>query len=296
MIRTSTCSLKYITQKKKDCLDLILQEYKRVVNEYISTLSKMENLSKYVTCKVDTWLSARLQQCAGKQAIQIIKSVAEKDKNIRYKRYKRVYAYFKNKNRQLKFLSKKFSELKLKRKIVPVYSGDCIEFDSRFVEIGESNKSFDLFFKLSSIGNKIILYLPSRKHKHFNSFKNYKLKSSCRLRRENGIYYIDLFYEKEVEKVKSKGETVGIDLGINSLISTSYNEQYGSEFKNLLKKLNRKKQKSKGWFRCLTTIKNYIGEQVNKIDLSNVGTLVLENLKYITIGTKGRVGDNKISI
>ena len=93
--------------------------------------------------KVDTWLSARLQQCAGKQALEVVRSTRKKDFELRQKKYKKVYKYFLNKNRQLKFLSMKMSELHLNYKIKPFFNGKTINMDNRFWKINHSTNSFD---------------------------------------------------------------------------------------------------------------------------------------------------------
>ena len=169
-----------------------------------------------------------------------------------------------------------------------------IEFDGRFIDIQFNKNTFDIWVKLKSIGNKIIIKLPSKKHKHFNKyFGNWDLRKSCRLRKVKNKFYIDLFFKKEKPKIKQRSAKLGIDLGINVLISTSKENQYGKNFKKLLQKLDRKKQKSKKWFKVIQEIKNYIGEQVNKIDFKKYNLIVLENLKNINKNTKKEKKVNK---
>jgi len=62
---------------------------------------------------VESWLSERAKQCAGKQALQIVKSQRKK-----------------------------------KKKTQPVFSGKALELDSRFIEIQQGNNSFDIWIKL----------------------------------------------------------------------------------------------------------------------------------------------------
>ena len=107
MIRSSSLTLQFSTDKKLNILDNVFDEYTRVVNLYIDEYAQSKILPKFTQIKIETWISARLQQCAGKQALEIVKSTRKKDKEIRLKKYKKVYKYFLNKNRQLKFISKK---------------------------------------------------------------------------------------------------------------------------------------------------------------------------------------------
>lgn len=287
IIRTSSLSLKYLTAKKKRTLDIIMNEYCRVVNLFIHYYWQQQDIPKYSRTKLDTWLSARLQGKAEKQAKQIVKSIIKKDREIRYRRYKRVYKYFLSKNTQIKFTSKKFSELNLTRKLKPNFTKQVMEIDGDIINvICVENTCFDIWFKMTSIGNKFKVTIPCKLHKHFKRYKNWKMMSGCRIRRHNNNYYLDVFFEKDIDKV-SGSNVVGIDLGINTLITTSQDIQYGKEFKTLLFKLDKKKQKSKNAERLRNQIKNYINYQVKQLPITDV--YVLEQLKYIQIGTKSRV-------
>ena len=288
MIRSSALTLKFATSKKSNTLDLVFDEYARVVNSYIDVLNQAKELPKFTNFKVDTWISARLQQCAGKQATEIVKSTRKKDREIRFKKYKKIYKYFLNKARQVKFISKKFSELNLHYKIKPRFDGKSINLDNRFWSLNSSFNSFDYWVKLSSIGNKIGLLLPLKNHKHNKKFSNWKRAGSCRLLRNNGKYKIELIYEKATPVIHKSSKILAIDAGINCLMSCSDGRQIGLELKKLLNELNQKQQKSKSYNRKLNQIHNYVRWCVNQLDWGNLSDLVIENLKYIQIGTKQR--------
>ena len=72
-------------------------------------------------------------------------------------------------------------------------------------------------------------------------------------------------------------------------MSCSDGKQIGLELKRLINELNKKQQKSKAYDRKIRQIHNYIRMCVNKIDFSSLSDLILEKLKYIQIGTKGKV-------
>lgn len=246
--------MKFTTKKKRDELDGIFNEYQIIVNSFIDLLWERNNLKTYAskedTNQIITWLSSRMKQCAGKQAVSIIKSQNEK-----------------------------------KRKTKPYFRGNSMELDGRFVDIQEGNNSFDIWLKLTSIGNKIKLLIPIKKHKHFNKFNDWKLSNSIRMRR-NG--FVDFFFEKEVDQ-KTTGNVIGIDIGINKMIVTSDNTTFGSDIKNHINKINRKQQKSKAWYRAITSLHNYINQQINSFDIHQVKTVVIEDLTGISNGTKKRV-------
>lgn len=289
MIRSSSLTLQFSTDKKLNTLDAVFDEYARVVNLYVNEYSQATTLPKFTPLKVETWLSARLQQCAGKQALEVVRSTRKKDFEIRQRRYKKVYKYFIKKNRQLKFLSKKLSELKLNYKIKPRFDGKTINLDTRFWVLNKSENSFDFWVVLSSIGNKIKLCLPLKNHKHNKKFNNWKRLTSCRLMRNNGKFKIELIYEKEPPVIQKEKKELAIDAGINCLLSCSDGKQYGLELKQLINELNNKQQKSHSYNRKLSQIHNHIRWCVNKLDFASLSDLILEKLKYIQIGTRGRV-------
>lgn len=289
MIRSSSLTLQFSTDKKLNTLDIVFNEYARVVNLYVDKYSQTKILPTFTQIKVETWISARLQQCAGKQAIEIVKSTRKKDFEIRQKKYKKVYKYFLQKNRQVKFLSKKMSELRLNYKIKPRFDGKTINLDTRFWSLNKSENSFDFWVVLSSIGNKIKLCLPLKNHKHNKKFNNWKRLSSGRLLRNNGKFKMELIYEKEATVIQKEKKELAIDAGINCLLSCSDGKQIGLELKRLINELNNKQQKSKAYDRKIRQIHNYIRICVNKIDFSSLSDLILEKLKYIQIGTKGKV-------
>ena len=289
MIRSSSLTLQFSTDKKLNTLNTVFDEYTRVVNSYVDEYAQTRILPKFTLLKVKTWLSARLQQCAGKQALEIVKSTRKKDSQIRQRRYKKVYKYFLQKNRQLKFLSKKMSELKLNYKIKPRFDGKAINLDTRFWILNKSENRFDFWVVLSSIGNKIKLCLPLKNHKHNKKFNSWKRLSSCRLLRNNGKFKIELIYEKEATVFQKEKKELAIDAGINCLLSCSDGKQIGLKLKRLINELNNKQQKSHSYDRKIRQIHNYIRWCVNQLNFSSLSDLILEKLKYIQIGTKKRV-------
>jgi len=64
MIRRSILSINEANEGKLIQLDSIAFEMQRVVNLFIDLIWEQKDFSsKFVNCKVDTWLSARMQQC-----------------------------------------------------------------------------------------------------------------------------------------------------------------------------------------------------------------------------------------
>ncbi len=261
MIRRSRLNLSNPNQGKLDALDSFMDEAKRVVNLYIDALwANSDFSSKFVDSKVITWLSARMQQCLGKQALEIVKS-----------------------------------QRKRKKKTKPVFNGNTINMDSRFVDFKETGNSFDMWLKLSSIGNRTIIKLPVNKHHHFNRFKDWQMKQSIRLSRSHG-YMVDVFFEKEAPPPSSNTKPLAIDIGYKKLIVTSDNQRVGDD--TIYEKISRKKQGSKAFKRALQERDDAINIACKQLPLDAIGVLYAEDLKSVKTGSKGKIRkrfNNKLS-
>jgi len=248
-------NISYGNRGKLESLDSVFEESRRVVNLYIESLWKRKNfVSKFVDFKVETWLSSRMQQCLGKQALEIVKSQRKK-----------------------------------KKKTMPIFKSDVINLDSRFVDIQFNNNSFDVWVKLSSIGNKISLKLPSKKHKHYHKYNDWSLKKSIRLRKFEDNYYVDFYFEKESPETKTEGKDIGLDCGYKKLLISSENKVYDTGLEKVYEKISRKKQGSKRFKRTLIERDNKINESVNKLDIDNIKTIVVEDLKNVKHKSKGKI-------
>ena len=236
-IRRIQIRIDYANAGKIEQLDLVMRESIRVVNLYIDALWEQPKV-KFVSFKVDTWLSARMQQCLGKQANGIVKSAKARLK-----------------------AGKKASK--------PVFNRPVINFDSRFCEFDLSPETvkYDFWLHLSSLGDEIGLNLPGKRHKHLLQFLSdgWSLSKSCRLRKHGDVYYVDLYVEKEIKHVRQKApKTIGIDCGYKRLLVTSENNIYGEELEAVYEKLAKKKRGSKNYEQTLQYRDNLVGQAVNR--------------------------------
>ena len=255
MIRKSQMNISYSNQGKLNTLDNLFIESKRVINEYINIFWEEKDFkSKYATQKVETWLSARMLQNLGKQALEIVKSQRKKHKKTK-----------------------------------PVFNKETIEFDSRFTNFQFDNNSFDVWIKLSSIGDKISLKLPSKKHKHFHSYDSWKLKESCKLRKKNGKYFIDFYFESDSPEIKTEGKEIGLDCGYKKLLISSDNNLYDTGLQPVYEKISRKKQGSKRFKKALVERDNKINESINLLNFDELKTIVVEDLKDVKKDSKGKI-------
>lgn len=301
MIRTSKHSLKYLTHKKTNILSGFFDEYQRVVNIFIKIFWEADNIPKLINSdtykQVDSWMLGKAMRCAGKQASEIVRSTLQANAKENYKVYKRVYSKLLKKNKQCNLTNMKWSEwiktVKLRRRLsMPVFNGNTIELNSNISSVFVNTRiTFDLLVSVASIfGNRFSLKMPTRQHKQNKKLieQGFQLKQSIRLARYNDNYYINLYWEKETLPTKTQGKTIGIDLGLNKLLSLSDGSFIGPNVKVLIQKLNRRKRESKAYYRTLEELKSYISKCVKEVDLTDVKTVVVENLKGITLSTRKR--------
>jgi IS605 OrfB family transposase len=289
VIRSTKTTLKFSNKNKLDNLHLFIEEYRRVVGLFVDILWDMENvpnlLPKEITSQINTWLSARAVQCAGKQASGIVRGTKAKE-------HKRQFIINKLNNeckfkqaRKLEAINNKLKSSKPNiNKVEPV-------LDSRFVKVVLNNEtSFDGWMILSSLGNKMKIEIPFKAHKHFNKLKhNGTIKQTVQLSKRNITFLFEL---PEVEK-KQSGAVIGIDIGQTDAISCSDNQQiskdnHGHSYETICKKLVKRKKGSKAFRRAETHRTNYINWVVNQINLDNVQTVRRENIKHLRKGTRTR--------
>ena len=256
MIRRSIINLKFANIGKLKKLKEVAEEYIRVVNIFIVNLWEQQQFSgNFVKdTTVESWLSARLKQAAAKQALSIVKSQRKK-----------------------------------KKKHMPILKRLSLELDSRFIDIKQDVNHFDIWIKFSSIGNKIIINLPSQKHFHFNRLiKNgWTIKKSIKLRINENGYFVDIFFEKATPVLRKTGKQKAIDIGYKKLIVSSDGEFIGNDL--IYEKIANKKQGSKAFKRALIERNEIVNTSCKLLDLNNVKELFAEDLKGVKHKSKGRI-------
>lgn len=291
MIRTSTHIINEANENKLCYLKALIKDYREAVIECSNLimdgkLPLQRYLSKtdqvFGNIKHATW-----KQLVYKGASEILRKCYEKNQRIRYKRYKKVYSYFKSKNRMTKFTEKTYSELNLKRKYYakPLFNNIPINIDSRLIDI-KKGKSFDMFLriKLPYMYKKktkefaVQICVPVKNHKHSLKFREWKRSSTIRLQEVNKNIYVTFSYEKEAPHLKSTGEAVGIDIGYNKLLSLSDGRTLGQDIKGVYKRIIHKKQGSKNSRGLIIHKNNLVKKALNQINFENYKEIFIENL------------------
>jgi IS605 OrfB family transposase len=287
MIRSSKSSLKFTNTSKRELINNFVDEYKSVVSKLIDKLWIEDNLPKYVsfehTADLQTWLSARAVQCAGKQAIGVVRGTKTKQKRRLW-----MIAKFheQGKHKQARKLQRFYDQVSVSK---PDLKNVEPELDSRFIKIElKEDATFDGWITISCLGNGVAINVPFKKHRHFNKLQNAGiLKKGIRLSKHNITFMFDL----PEPTPRTEGSTIGIDIGQISTISASTGQQvnsdpHGHTYQSICEKLARRKKDSNGFLRAEAQRTNFINWSVNRLNLSGVKTVNREKIKYLRKGKR----------
>ena len=261
-MRSTKCSLKFTSSKKKNELSIILTEYSKVVNLFIDyfwnnpdNCSKAKLLKPIVDIPKDTWLSARLRKVAAREAIDMVAA------------------------------SKKRWGDKAK---LPKHRGNKMYVSSTIADLKYSQSAFgfDAWLHIASVGNKMILDLPIKFHKHFNKYHLIGKRLNSYLITDR---YVQFSFEVVTEEKRTGTKAIGIDTGINALASTSTGVQYGTDIKDSIERVKRCEQGSNGQKKARRALKQRIDEIVKELFINeNPDLIVVEQLKKMGHKSKAK--------
>ncbi len=272
--RSSKCSLKFLTANKKRQLVEVMEEYSRGVNFFIDIFwlndFNKKDLTKDGYNLPFTWLSARMKQCAAREALSMCKS------NDQHRN---------KSNLELEVERILEDDTVFNEKVQPRHNARRMILSSQIVSIKQGRNSFDVWIILSSIGNKIKISIPVKKHRHYNQFDSWKLSSSIVITRT----YIQFSFEKEVKSKKESGAVIGMDVGINHLVATSDKEFLGSDIKSLITHIKCKRQGSKAYIRAKKTLKYCMNQVVKEyFNHKDLRLVIVEKLHHLKKSANGR--------
>ncbi len=169
-----------------------------------------------------------------------------------------------------------------KNRTKPILRSTSLELDERFVKIELGKNHFDLWLKVSVLGHRPIM-LPTKRHYHYNRFvqDGWTLKKSTRLRRTTKGLFFDVFFEKDDIPMKLAGEVVGLDLGFRKLAALSDGQLVGQNLKLLTERYYQRQNSHQ-------ITQEYINQELKQLDLTNIRILVVEELKHVKKGSKGK--------
>jgi IS605 OrfB family transposase len=254
MRRASRVYLTCANVGKVTQLRLFLLLYVNVVNYFIERFWSMNDFSSALADKVITGravnrfrITARLAQCAAKQAKEIVRSQKER-----------------------------------KVKKMPLLHRKVATLDNRFVKIEEfKGAAFDLGLSFASGLPKITI--PINQTAHMNRFWGHGWQTGSTIRlglNERGVW-VELIFEKERPELRTEGKVIGIDRGFRKAFVTSDGQEIGAELRD---QIRRKGKRSKT---ARSHIKTELFRRLKELKLDGVKAIVLEDLRYIKHGKRG---------
>ena len=294
--RSSKCSLKFATDQKRQELNRVLAEYGCVVNIFIDHFWKVgcPSKSKLLKSAVDipqTWLSARLRKVAAREAIDMVTSaqkvseenrhqLEQAEKMIRAKADK-IKPTSRRKRFQINRLQRKANRTRDKLRDLhstkPIHKGKRMNISCTIAELQSPKKTdgFDAWLHLASIGNRVILDLPVKFHRHFNRLLESSKRLNAYIITKNSVQFA---FEQETGPKKKVRHLVGVDSGINALASLSNGQQLGTDIKQYVERTKRCQWGSKGHGRAQRALKQRIDETAKQLVSQPYELVVVEKL------------------
>lgn len=262
IIRAVKCSTKFATQKKKSELTELLHEYGNVVNFFIEyfwskkDLDKAELLKSTVDLpKQTTWLSARLRKVAAREAVDMVSAVRER---------------WKGKPEKIK---------------KPTHKGNRMNCSCTIAELNKFDGHFDCFLKMRSMGKKLKLDIPIKKHKQFNYWEE-------KGRRLNSYIitpdYVQFCFEIDTGPKKDVGNTIGVDTGIKCLATTNDGQRIGDKIEEIIDSIKHCKSGSKRQKKLRSYLRHYINTSAKEVFRKNpnVCRVIVERLSNMNFKSK----------
>lgn len=305
MIRTSKHIASNANQHKLDLLDTLYSDYKDLLQSYVKMILNQQLPQKsFLSSKdlptVNSIKHSQWKQIAYKQATETVKSLLKKTRDKTFKKYKYIYAKCIKNEVHTNFTSKRFNELNINFiKRIPTINiqNVSIPIDDRLFDI-KKGKTFDEFVRLKTpyfLNNKkraVTINIPLKHHRQSNqfSYSDWTRKNTIQLKKIKDNFYLNLFWEKEIETKNDGKNIVGIDVGFKKLIISSSGVHYGQELNKVYDKISRKKQGSKKFKRALIErnelINFYVKEFISKEQPDGV---VIEKLKNVKHKSSGKI-------
>ena len=293
MIKSTKISLKFANPGKLELLRKFIAEYRSVVSQFVDMFWDLDesprNVNKIWYSKIKgSWLSTKAFQCAGKQASEMVRSVKSKQSK---REWRLNQLQSQGKFKQARKLARIIQEASVTKPKIGVVNPNLT---GHFVSAREviNQTSFDGLLPIVNTGKKELylkkLYLPFRKHKHFNDLQaRGTLRKGFRLSEDS----ITFFFDIPEPKLKTSGTTLGIDIGQTTTLSCSdgqvvNTDPHGHSFQTISEKISRKKKGSKGYRKAQTHRTNYLGWSVNQLDLTGVKTVNHEDIKGMRNGQR----------
>lgn len=302
MIRTTNHSLKFSNTNKLNTLSKFIDEYRRIaklilddiwINGYkwslINKDGEIENLEFNITknllnhpsfidynlFKIETSLSARALSSLVTQLCGIIGASVEKQR-------KRLYMFEKHCNEN-KYNHLLFNKIQQNIPQKPNLDNLNPELSSKCIDWKNSNKNFNGFLRLKSIGEDFKqIKIPIKFHRNNKKYSTWTMKNSFLI----GKDFINIRWEKEEILLKTEGSIVGVDQGLKTTLTFSDTQvtkpnKDGYDLNSIIELMCRKRKGSNAFKKAQDHRKNYINWSINQLNLDNIKQINLESIYNI---------------
>lgn len=248
MRRTSRIYIRGANKSKVEELINFLNLYQNIINyllvRFWSSHDADENFpaNRFIKSVQQRFgITARLAQCATKQAKEVARSQNEKNERT-----------------------------------MPRFKSHLANLDSRFVIIEAFTGHFEMCLKFASGVPKLVI--PFNWTKHTNKFRDggWGLAKSVRLGYDKTGLFIDLIFEKEPPAMREEGEIIGIDSGFNTMLVTSAGQFIGDGLKETIKRGGKRR---KTWHYYVKTEVNRHLKDLNLDGIKLISLENLKNVK-----------------
>jgi len=256
MRRSARVFLRRANAGKTARLRKFLRLYQNIVNYFIVRFWSLKEFKRALADQDATskairrfGITARLAQCAAKQAKEIVCGQQERwGSGARIPRLKSLVA----------------------------------NLDGRFVTISPFDGHFDFALVFGSGVPGMVVPLGRTKPCLKFEAAGWMLAAGIRLGEKDGKVFVDLVYEKTKPVAQPEGKVLALDTGLNRLFTGSDGQEVGNDFKETVKRAGKRR---KTWHDHIDT---EIDRNIKKIDLGGVSVVVLENLKNVKHGKRGK--------
>ena len=289
MIRSSAHTLKFANPGKRQGILLFLTEYRRLLQTLVDDIWQ-NGIMDFSVAKnrldtpaylpndylkgFDSWFTARMKQCVGKQACAMVKAATKK-------RSKQLYM-LKKLMREGKPTGSLQSKIDRQVLVRPDASNAKAELDPRFIDFQEDSTEFNTFARIKTIGGGMELRIPIRATRPSNKWSSVGMrKNSIRLSADA----LWLIYEV-ADVPKHQGATVGCDQGYKTVVTLSDGQStmpcpHRHTLEAIQAKLARRKKGSNGFRRAQEHRKNYINWALNQINWAGIGEVRFEKVRQL---------------
>ncbi|SRR6266496_1962309 len=225
---------------KLAALDMLAPVFLSLCQQYVTLFCTTEFPNKLRDPLYQTPLSERWHRVAIMQAAGVARSWRS-NRTTAYQQYQEDLSQY-QKNLADGQLSAKAKEPQWREWNVPTLREPCLQANVNVVKLEECRDStYDYWLSISTLEKGRPIAMPVKLapyHKEAltdpKTRQARKLNSSVQLNKRDGVWWLTLSYDEEVQvETALDAPVVGIDVGIANFVTTSTGKHYGSFHKNL---------------------------------------------------------------